>query len=590
MYDLSVPGSVSGDNTLQRAQRLRRKRSASIHMISVPTPVLLHGDEPVSPNRTNYFPTPQLMLASSVLDRLEAEGIPWTVHFDDFKSIPDMEHWDAYLQPYAEFQYGHKKLTKAYVGDGMQRLPHALWDADVVCITANFTLEAYPVVQAIATLRRLDPNKLILVGGRDAMARPDYFLRMGADLVAYGDADYSLPELLVRLYRDEDLDDLVKSRCLVQTGERIQMDGLPFMRFEFLKNPLTHYCESGGGQFLPSILKKGGVAYFESSRGCFRECGYCTERLTKRSEMSVQRFKDEVAWYRANGVSTVMLSDDNLLQRLNHGERGELELIEMFEYLKKMEMVWEFPVGIEIGRLMQKDSSDFREHLFDLMFWNSDDPDNFSGAFRGLVPFENILADGDAPETNLRKMRTVNENMQILSRVIAAGMPQINLAVMLGFPDATKEKLKATRKNLETIMEIRDDITDESDRLIGSHINFSLFNATPYPGTPYFDEVIREKRLEYGIEEHPELWNLYTSVVRGDTFTAAENTENRHELLQLTRSHHSSGKVKLHFGSGDEARPTTRKSKNNMVPPGAQPDARDSYVGSGFRGDSFDVV
>jgi len=241
-----------------------------------------------------------------------------------------------------------------------------LQEADIVCITANFTLEARPVVEAIAALRRMKKEKLILIGGRDAMARPDYFLRMGADLVAYGDADLALPELLVRIYRGEDLTGLVQGGRLLPAAGRIVLDELPLMRFDFLRRPLTHYCESGGGQFLPSILEKGGIAYFETSRGCFRECNFCTERLTKRSEMSLARFREEVDWYRANGVNTIMLSDDNLLQRLNHAERGERELIEMFEYLHEQQMVWEFPVGIEIGRLMRRNSQEFHERLFDL--------------------------------------------------------------------------------------------------------------------------------------------------------------------------------------------------------------------------------
>jgi len=285
-----------------------------------------------------------------------------------------------------------------------------------------------------------------------------------------------------------------------------------------------------------------------------------------------------------------MFSDDNLLQRLNRGEHGELELIEMFEYLKKMEMVWEYPVGIEIGRLLQKKSSDFREHLFYLMFWNTDDPDDFSGLFRCLVPFENILADSDAHETRLHKMRTVNKNLQILSRIIASGIPQVNLAVMLGFPNATRNNLKSTRKNLQTIMENRNDIVKNSSRLIRSHINFSLFNATPYPGTSYFEEIRREKRFEYDIEEHPELWNLYTSVVRGDNFDAWENTENRLDLLDFTHSNHSNGKVKLHFGSDEAARPATHKALD-MIRPIAQPTAaKGVHIKSGINENSFDVL
>ncbi len=545
-----------GPAKLDRALRLRGQRDISVHMISVPTPVLLRADQPISPNRTNYFPTPQLMLASAVQNRFERDDIPWNVHFSDFKSIPDMNAWDADLRPYEDFIYGGRKVTKCYVGDGLERLSQELADADIVCITANFTLEARPVVEAIAALRRMKKEKLILLGGRDAMARPDYFLRMGADLVAYGDADLALPELLARIYHGEELSGLVQAGRLLPALGRIVLDELPLMRFGLLRHPLTRYCESGGGQFLPSILEKGGVAYFETSRGCFRECNFCTERLTKRSEMSVGRFREEVDWYRDNGVNTIMLSDDNLLQRLNHAERGERELIEMFEFLHERQMVWEFPVGIEIGRLMRKNSQEFHERLFDLMFWNNDNPDDFTGVFRSLVPFENVLRAHDS-ELRLRKMRSISENFRILSRVIASGIPQINLAVMIGFPHDTEASLADTRRNLEEISRLRREIAAASPRRIKTHINFSLFTATPYPGTPYFTEALREGRMEYDIEEHPELWNLYTSVVRGDTFSAAETTQNRLDLLEMTRSHHVSGKVKLHLS--DEALPRSHR-------------------------------
>jgi len=501
------------------------------------------------------------MLATSMQARLEMEGIPWSVHFNDYKSVPNMDVWDADLRPYGEFQYGADRLTKCYVGDGLERLSQELGDADVVCITANFTLEARPVAEAIAALRRLDPNKLILVGGRDAMARPEWFLRMGADLVAQGDADHSLPELMVRIYRGLDLKGLVQDNILRHTSGRISLDRLPFMRFDFLKYPLARYCESGGGRFLQSVLDRGGVAYYETSRGCDRECGYCTERLTKRSEMSVQRFKEEVDWYRTNGIAALMLSDDNLLQRLNHGERGERELFEMFEHLRDLKMTWEFPVGIEIGRLMKKGSSQFHERLFDLMFWNNDDPENFAGAFRGLIPFENALSATDETELKLKKLRDLNENFQILTRILEAGLPQVNLAVIIGFPDETAASLANARRNLAALMKLRDEVVETSPRRIGTHINYSLFTATPFPGTPYFDEMRDARRMEYDIEEHPELWNLYTSVVRGDTFSAARTTEHRRELLEFTRSQHAAGKVKLHLGSGDAAGVRTEAGK-----------------------------
>ena len=134
-----------------------------------------------------------------------------------------------------------------------------------------------------------------------------------------------------------------------------------------------------------------------------------------------------------------------------------------------------------------------------------------------------------------------------MSRMIEEGMPQINLAVMIGFPSDTKESIKATRQNLDLMMDMRNDIVDGLDRQVNTHINFSIFTATPFPGTPYFEETLQSKRMEYDIEEHPELWNLYTSVVRGDTFSAAESTNHRRELLSAGHSVQSGGKVALHL-------------------------------------------
>src|SRR5690606_37483859 len=126
--------------------------------------------------------------------------------------------------------------------------------------------------------------------------------------------------------------------------------------------------------------------------------------------------------------------------------------------------------GIEIGRLMQKSGGGFRERLFEAIFWNNDDTKNYAGAFRALVPCENALSTSDATSLRLGKMRGLNDNLQILHRLIQSGLPQVNLAVMLGFPEDTPESLKATRRNLEAIMTMRDHSVATSTRQIGTHI------------------------------------------------------------------------------------------------------------------------
>jgi hypothetical protein len=542
---MQIPARQANDLTA-RIKRLHGAHNARIKFISVPTPLLMDGDKVMSPNRTNYFPISQLMLATGVQRRIRQENIPWIVQFGDYKSLQDTEAWKQVLEPYGELRYGDRIFTKYIVGDGLGRMRHELEDADVIGITANFTFEANSVVKSIQAIRSVNDHAVILVGGRDASARADYFLKMGADIIALGDSDLVFPEFVSRLYHGKEIEDICQDGRLRSPAMRLRMNDLAFMNFDLLEGKLLRYNESGGGRFLPSIMDKGGVVYYETSRGCHRECDFCTERLTKRFEMDFDHFKREVLWYKENGVGTLMLSDDNILQRM-HRPSGKDELIQMFEFLIEHGFTWEFPVGIEVGKLLRNGEGTVHEDLVDVMFWNNDHIDDYSGAFRSLIPFENMLGADDS-STTYRKMRTIEENHSILARLMRSGVPQINLAVMVGFQGETKESLERTRRGILEIMRLREEINDASSRNIKTFINYSLFVVTPFPGTPLYEQMRREGRLQYDIEVDPELWNLYTSVIRGDTFDAHRTTAHRQEMLELSQSYQAGGKVRLHMG------------------------------------------
>jgi radical SAM superfamily enzyme YgiQ (UPF0313 family) len=344
-------------------------------------------------------------------------------------------------------------------------------------------------------------------------------------------------------------DDILKDGILLNTNY-INLNELPLLDLSLIKNTFHRYIESGGGGFLGSITKKGNIAYFSSSRGCYRECDFCTERLSKFSEMRLDRCLEEVNWYKKNNVHTIMFIDDNLMLRMNGKPAGERNLFEMFDYLRKQNMVWEFPIGLEVGQFMDAQRNRIKDLLLEVMLWNNDSIKDFCGAFRMLFPIENLLT-GEEKEENLSKMKSLEDNIKILSMIISKGIPQVNLGIMIGWANDNKQKIRNLENSIDQIRRYCEHINSNSTRKIKTAVNYSIFCTTPLPGTPLYQQMLKEKRIKYAIETDPELWNLYTSVLEGDHFKPHEITSIRQDLLTLFHSQHESGKVKLHLFSND---------------------------------------
>lgn len=52
-------------------------------------------------------------------------------------------------------------------------------------------------------------------------------------------------------------------------------------------------------------------------------------------------------------------------------------------------------------------------------------------------------------------------------------------------------------------------------------------------------------RIKYDIAKHPELWNVFTSVIEGDTFSAERVTQLRREIIWEFGSWQKNGKISV---------------------------------------------
>lgn len=481
-----------------------------------PCPVLLHGGEPWSPIRTNTWPQSQITLAASISDEYDVEIL-------DLRSLPSPADWrqevgPEYLKP---ILYGRATLTRHLIGNYRDRI--AQHPADVFVFTANFTSEANAVAEIIRATKKQWPEALILVGGSDASPeeRHQFYLEAGADYIGVGDGDVALPIFLDEIQAGgRPKDRLIKGG--VSSGFKLADPNFALLQPE-------RYIESGGGPIHPGIFKNGGfAAYTEISRGCSRECDFCSARRTAIWSPPIDEVLKHLDHIIDSGCRLLMFSDDNLLLA-----RKTEELVTIFRHLRERRIAWEFPNGLEVGLLIDHQRGNFREELFETLFWNSTDRSQFVGAHRLLVPIEDALLH----RSSLSKLKGVQVLLGgLLRRLLDTGIPFLNLAIMIGGVQESREH----RERLEIQLELIYNWIQGSK----TRVNFSIFCTSPLPGTGLGRAAMKSKtRLSHGIDKAPELWTVFTSVLNGDHFTAEQTTKYRLELLRRFHMSQEDGKV-----------------------------------------------
>ncbi|MFA4887486.1 MAG: radical SAM protein, partial [Candidatus Nanoarchaeia archaeon] len=390
----------------------------------------------------------------------------------------------------------------------------------VYALSANFTYEANAVKEAIAALKKHNPEAMIVVGGSDASPRErhEFYFRAGADHIGIGDAEKSLPKFLEKISSGKVERD--KGRLIPGEGKVsvIDLEIVARMRYD-----TRRFTESGGGPVLDSVARKGFVAYLEMQRGCNRTCDFCSAAETPFDHLSVEEVKRQMDNFDSQGAGLVMFTDDNLLMR-----RSE-ELREIFQYMQEKKMAWEFPNGLEFGLLNIGNSNRRRDNLVEALFWNNGDRDNYAGAHRVLIPVEDSLL----RQSSLLKLRHGGQ-AEVLEEVIQRGVPYINLGIMIGSATETKQERKRLEGWLDRFSQFQKG---------PSQVNYSLFCTMPLPGTQLGRDLEAHGKIRYDINKDPELWNVFTSVIEGDNFSPEETTAYRGGLLERYGMNQRDGKV-----------------------------------------------
>lgn len=453
--------------------------------------------------RTHYPKISQLMLAAII-----EQNFP-----DLHVRIVDMKTMDGREAKYKEIPYGGKTVEAFRIGLPFSELEETISSSDALIFTSNFTQEAGVIGDLMEFAKRVNPRVKVWVGGSDAMVRRGevdrhrYFYSRGADHVAGGDGEVTLPEL-------------IRGRACESLPVVPDFDLVPDPSLHLVD--LRHYTESHEGGLPAGVTPP--LMYLETSRGCRQSCDFCSTPFTKGKYryMSQQRIERTLRHCRDFGVRSLLLIEDNILSRLDL-PGGREEVLTWFAAMREQGFVWEFANGVEIGKLESSGVVD--EELIEMMFGY----DGAAGCYRSYIPLERIDVSDDLP---YRKLKAFDVQRRILLTIARQGVALLNLGVIIGNPEETPDSLRRTERRMT---QLKDDILDFTSGGAFAFANFFLH--IPICGTNDYRRFHKEGRLAFDIDANPELYNFYTSIIRGDHFSYQDLTEIRRDMADRVNGH-----------------------------------------------------
>lgn len=399
-------------------------------------------------------------------------------------------------ETYKEVDWEGYRVEARRVGGAFDLADDLVADCDWIGVSSHFTFEADVVRDFIAHAKRINPRVRVMIGGADVKARPRDYLRFGADLAFVGDFD-------PRGFEAYD------GTPAIVPAHRYPFAQLGAPAFEKLDR-LTDYDESHDGPVPNGVGSPIAFTYF--TRGCPRECDFCESRRTKFEVLDFDTAVEMLVHYRRAGIETLNFADDNLLLAAAKHDTRE-HLLALLGVMRDLGFAWEYPNGLEIGRLMNKDGT-LDEELIDAVFSHTVERDGgrIVGCYRAYLPVETF----DQRE-HYKKLKPIEDQNTVIRRVAAAGLLEMDFGVVLP-PDANHATFDHIRAGYDEIKEIVAGAGDTRAR-------YAVFHLIPI-------SLFRGMKTKYTVDAFPEGWNFYFPVYDGVNFSARELFERRLELVR----------------------------------------------------------
>ena len=477
----------------------------------------------ISPVRTRNPKSALATLVAGARQRLRIDGIE--VEF----SIIDTQIVDGEPQYYASFAYGPRTMDCYRYGAPFETYDDAVSQADIIGISNNFTNSARVVTNFARHLRAVNPAALLIGGGMDMTARPDWYLAHGQfDLVIQLEGEEPLARIVKAKATGTPLEDVLKLRrgtsggAVVLPGPQIDLDSSEPMAIDLVSRA-DEYDDTGEGTPPPSVLPP--YTCFETSRGCYRTCSFCATPMRGHYRyMSPAAVRRHLEHYRSAGISNLLFQEDNVLSRIQRSSRGTLlhrsgreDVLEIFHAARELGFSWEFANGLEIGKFLDLGFVD--EELMDAVFWNSETDGRWAGCYRVQLSLEYL---GDDPKKKFMKLRSFQEQREIIITMLRRGVRYQTFNVLIGHDEDDAARINLYR---DRCLELKEEIMATAPDAVPY---FNVFNRTILPGTADFRS--HAHRLEFDIEKTPEVISVYLSPMGSNHLSYYELFQHRIRL------------------------------------------------------------
>jgi len=393
------------------------------------------------------------------------------------------------------------KLTKIAVGTPWRGLSPG--DYEIWGLTVNYLQEREVACAIISHIR--NGGRRIIVGGSDAFAEPEPYLRAGADAIVQDKSGAANIALLRYMTEGNGIEPsgvlFADGRSIPAARPPMTPQRWPLPERSIIKAALgMDYWEAP----LPARFTPIGSVMLDI--GCDRHCDFCETPLygLGYKAMSPDR---AAAWLEAqagaDANSAIVLSDQFLGRVLWPG--GREAVIEIMNAARSARLPILWGNGIELkkattGRgLPGGDLAPDPEIVQAVWGW-----DGHVGCAQAYIPAERPLMGAEA----YAKLLPWEQHCRLMESIVAAGVPDITYGVIVGLPDDSHESLSC----------LFDAVLALKERL--KNINSALkFRITPYairplPGTPQTAAL-----------RHQDLLRFSDPTILGGFWTACADTK-----------------------------------------------------------------
>lgn len=381
---------------------------------------------------------------------------------------------------------------------------------NIVGINSNFTSQTRMVIETAKTIKNLNKEIKVYVGGTNARAIYKRFLNTKYfDGVCLTEGELIFPRMILEgienvpgwayLKNDKIIVNKVNESCFVKN-----LDDLPMP--SWTKLSLSRYDVRDVTEY----HKRGLVSAILTSRGCRFHCTYChisgkKNDVGKFRTHSLNRIISEIKELKKLGINRIYIEDDSLLSMKdktkelfklmeNEGLKflgiNGVNLIDFFDRSKEINGKWVI-------------ETEFLEMLYKSGFYQMAFPVE-SGSQRIVNKYCSSKINHDKMDLILLMQTLTNIGIKA----------SVNL--IIGFPDETEEEIQKS--------------IDIGKKLKNAGANYvSFFFATPYPGTKLYDIAIEGGYFDENFDTDILNWkkyNMYNTIISPQRLTKIQKQAN----------------------------------------------------------------